>query len=249
MQSEEEIEAVAHAFNECCDYLTNDIQRMRNVRDGIGPTPAAYVEEMTEALDEILALVRPALKALQAAASVIPHTESEAVPVQQSGQRTVEDGGRARDRKLPVGTAPAASVTPDREKPVAFALPSELGWLQDPDHLGEPRILGFAFEAMNGEKSIPLYARPSKSYEDGVRDGYDACRNSVYAVCEDIQRQANALRIKGPIGSHSEEQHSKGYHAGTNFLSGQPLVGCRACHSSLQLWRSPRASLKDRSRE
>lgn len=64
-----------------------------------------------------------------------------------------------------------------------------------------------------------LFASPPKTYEDGLREaaaaGWNACRKSIYAVCEDVMREADRIRIKGPVGSHSEEQHSKGYHAGS----------------------------------
>lgn len=58
-----------------------------------------------------------------------------------------------------------------------------------------------------------------KTYEDGLREaaaaGWNACRRSIYAVCEDVVKEADRIRIKGPVGSHSDEQHSKGYHAGS----------------------------------
>lgn len=44
--------------------------------------------------------------------------------------------------------------------------------------------------------------------------GWNACRKSIYAVCEDVSDEADRIRIKGPVGTHSEEQHAKGYHAG-----------------------------------
>lgn len=65
----EGVREALHAFNECCDYLTNDIQRMRNVRDGIGSSPSMYVKDMEASLEEILALVRPACKYLAALSS------------------------------------------------------------------------------------------------------------------------------------------------------------------------------------
>jgi hypothetical protein len=50
--------------------------------------------------------------------------------------------------------------------------------------------------------------------DEAAKAGWNACRKSVYAVCEDVGAEADRIRIKGPIGTHSEEQHGKGYHAG-----------------------------------
>lgn len=51
--------------------------------------------------------------------------------------------------------------------------------------------------------------------ESAAVAGWNACRKSLYAVCEDVGEEADRIRIKGTVGSHSEEQHAKGYHAGT----------------------------------
>lgn len=57
----------------------------------------------------------------------------------------------------------------EKGEAVAYALPSELGWLADPDHLGEPRLRGFKFEASNGEKSIALFRAPPAPTSERVQ--------------------------------------------------------------------------------
>lgn len=44
--------------------------------------------------------------------------------------------------------------------------------------------------------------------------GWNACRKSLYAVCEDVGEEADRIRTTGAVGTAAEEQHSKGYHAG-----------------------------------
>lgn len=51
--------------------------------------------------------------------------------------------------------------------------------------------------------------------------GWNACRKSIYAVCEDVEAEADRILISSTVGTASEEQHAKGYHAGT----------CRAARS------------------
>lgn len=57
-------------------------------------------------------------------------------------------------------------------------------------------------------------SQPQGELREALIAGWNACRKSVYAVCEDVGAEADRIRIKGPVGTHSEEQHSKGYHAG-----------------------------------
>jgi hypothetical protein len=62
-----------------------------------------------------------------------------------------------------------------------------------------------------------LYATPlavDQAMREATIAGWNACRKSIYAVCEDVSDEADRIRIKGPVGTHSEEQHAKGYHAG-----------------------------------
>lgn len=55
----------------------------------------------------------------------------------------------------------------------------------------------------------------AETRERAVIAGWNACRKSVYAVCEDVAAEADRIRITTMVGSASEEQHAKGYHAGT----------------------------------
>ena len=49
--------------------------------------------------------------------------------------------------------------------------------------------------------------------------GWNACRRSIYAVCEDVQNEADRLRTTSKPGTPSEEQHAKGYYAGSCFAA------------------------------
>lgn len=57
------------------------------------------------------------------------------------------------------------------------------------------------------------------SIERAAKAGWNACRKSIYAVCEDVRNEADRLRISGTVGTASQEQHAKGYHAGTCFVA------------------------------
>ena len=49
--------------------------------------------------------------------------------------------------------------------------------------------------------------------------GWNACRRSIYAVCEDVQNEADRLRTTSKPGTPSEEHHAKGYYAGSCFAA------------------------------
>lgn len=51
---------------------------------------------------------------------------------------------------------------------------------------------------------------------EATKAGWNACRKSVYAVCEDVGDEVDRTRISAVPGNASEEQHAKGYHAGTH---------------------------------
>lgn len=51
--------------------------------------------------------------------------------------------------------------------------------------------------------------------EEAAKAGWNACRKSIYAVCEDVQKEAERIRIQAEVGSPSEEFHAKGYYSGT----------------------------------
>lgn len=89
----------------------------------------------------------------------------------------------------------------------------------------EPGDLPVSQEAFD-EAVAALAAAPAspsgldaRTVEAAVVAGWNACRKSLYAVCEDIQEQADALRISAPVTTAAAEQHSKGYHAGSNFAA------------------------------
>ncbi|MEO3386058.1 hypothetical protein [Mesorhizobium sp. CAU 1741] len=49
--------------------------------------------------------------------------------------------------------------------------------------------------------------------------GWNACRKSIYAVCEDVQSEADRLQLSSKPGTASEEQHAKGYYAGSRYAA------------------------------
>lgn len=55
--------------------------------------------------------------------------------------------------------------------------------------------------------------------EAAIVAGWNACRKSIYAVCEDMQEQADIVRASTPVTTAAAEQHSKGYHAGARFAA------------------------------
>ena len=67
--------------------------------------------------------------------------------------------------------------------------------------------------ALAGEKPV------GAGVEDAVRAGWNACRRSIYAVCEDVQNEAERLRTSSKSGTPSEEQHAKGYYAGACYAA------------------------------
>ena len=58
-----------------------------------------------------------------------------------------------------------------------------------------------------------------KALEDAHIAGWNACRKSLYAVCEDVQNEADRVRIVSTVGTAAEEQHAKGYHAGACYAA------------------------------
>jgi hypothetical protein len=54
---------------------------------------------------------------------------------------------------------------------------------------------------------------------EAVVAGWNACRKSIYAICEDVQAEADRIRISSTVGTFAEEQHAKGYHAGTCYAA------------------------------
>lgn len=77
--------------------------------------------------------------------------------------------------------------------------------------------------AANLARAEAAEARALTAHDDAIRKaaeaGWNACRKSIYAVCEDVQRQADDTRIKASVGTASEEQYSKGYHVGTHYAA------------------------------
>lgn len=96
---------------------------------------------------------------------------------------------------------------------VAHALRSELGWLDDEDHLGEPRLRRQPFEALNGEKSIPLFATPPSVEAMPVnerKDAWAALRMVREAIGELFGPTASieseeAVLLRGPEYHHEAE--------------------------------------------
>ena len=63
-----------------------------------------------------------------------------------------------------------------------------------------------------------------QSQLDAVREaaavaGWNACRRSIYAVCEDVQNEAKRLRTSSKPGTFSEEEHARGYYAGSCYAA------------------------------
>lgn len=56
-------------------------------------------------------------------------------------------------------------------------------------------------------KLAAVEAERDKAREDALRDGWNACRRSIYAVCEDVDREADEA-------SKHDGEHAKGYAAG-----------------------------------
>lgn len=73
------------------------------------------------------------------------------------------------------------------------------------------------------DRALRWKDRALAAHDDAIRKaaeaGWNACRKSIYTVCEDVQRQADDTRIKASVGTAAEEQHSKGYHAGTHYAA------------------------------
>lgn len=55
--------------------------------------------------------------------------------------------------------------------------------------------------------------------EKAGEDGWNACRKSIYAVCEDVQNEADRLQMSAKPGTASEEQHATGYYVGQRYAA------------------------------
>lgn len=75
-------------------------------------------------------------------------------------------------------------------------------------------VAGLAYDEITALRT-KLETVEAETRERAVIAGWNACRKSVYAVCEDVAAEADRIRITTMVGSASEEQHAKGYHAGT----------------------------------
>ena len=71
----------------------------------------------------------------------------------------------------------------------------------------------FMFNTLQAVQPVPVVT------EDSMRAGWNACRKSIYAVCEDVQNEAERLRVATKPGTASEEQHAKGYYAGQHYAA------------------------------
>lgn len=89
-----------------------------------------------------------------------------------------------------------------------------------------------AANALRRPTSPPTPLAREAALEEAAKAGWNACRKSLYAVCEDVQKQADDTRIKAPIGSAAEEQHAKGYHAGTNYAAKSIARGFNAMEAA-----------------
>ena len=68
--------------------------------------------------------------------------------------------------------------------------------------------------------------------EEAATAGWNACRKSIYAVCEDVQAEADRIRTSGSVGSAAQEQHAKGYHAGSKFAAKSIARGFNAMEAA-----------------
>lgn len=111
---------------------------------------------------------------------------------------------------LPQGETVTVPREPTDEMMVAYS------------HNANPRNLQLSkagYAAMLAAAPASPSGLDARTVEAAVVAGWNACRKSLYAVCEDIQEQADALRISAPVTTAAAEQHSKGYHAGSNFAA------------------------------
>ena len=74
-------------------------------------------------------------------------------------------------------------------------------------------------ESHNDSIASPPPSAPGAVREAAAVAGWNACRRSIYAVCEDVQNEAKRLRTSSKPGTFSEEQHARGYYAGSCYAA------------------------------
>lgn len=107
---------------------------------------------------------------------------------------------KRRSPHIGIGGCPAMTNDADGEYVHFEALTAQAATIAD-------------LRAKNEAREVEI-ERLREAMEAATVAGWNACRKSIYAVCEDVSDEADRIRIKGPVGTHSEEQHAKGYHAG-----------------------------------
>lgn len=58
-----------------------------------------------------------------------------------------------------------------------------------------------------------------ETLEKAATAGWEACRRSIYKVCEDVQSEADRLQMSTKPRDASEEQHAKGFYAGSRYTA------------------------------
>ena len=64
-----------------------------------------------------------------------------------------------------------------------------------------------------------MRAAVDQAMREATIAGWNACRKSIYAVCEDVSDEADRLQITSKPGTASEEQHAEGYYNGQRYAA------------------------------
>lgn len=72
--------------------------------------------------------------------------------------------------------------------------------------------------AKNEAREVEI-ERLREAMEAATVAGWNACRKSIYAVCEDVTAEADRLQITSKPGTASEEQHAEGYYNGQRYAA------------------------------
>lgn len=86
-----------------------------------------------------------------------------------------------------------------------------------------PENIATLLDTITALRAEAAEAREAKARADALEEatkaGWNACRKSIYAVCEDVQNEADRLQAStGPYGA-TEDAHAKGYFSGQRYAA------------------------------
>lgn len=112
---------------------------------------------------------------------------------------------KRRSPHIGIGGCPAMTNDADGEYVHFEALTAQAATIAD-------------LRAKNEAREVEI-ERLREAMEAATVAGWNACRKSIYAVCEDVTAEADRLQITSKPGTASEEQHAEGYYNGQRYAA------------------------------